>query len=109
MSIAGLKKAHLRCVGRVFPRLGWQAVTVPCGESPKEGMHELLIRRQREGYNREREIRLPILRVAIQFGRMPRARRVLSQTLGKISKMNLKEKIFADIVKKSCFEIWRLF
>lgn len=48
-----------------------QAVNVQCGESSKEGVDELSIRRQKEGYNNEREICLPILRVSIQFGRMP--------------------------------------
>lgn len=81
------EERELRCVGGVFPQRGdGQAVNVRCGERSKEGMHELSIRRQKEGYHNGREN-------ALSQGR------VLSQIFGKRSQMNLKEKIFAYLEK----------
>lgn len=47
-------------------------------------MPQLLIRRQREEVTVKKEIGLPSLRVSIQFWRMLSARRVPSQTFGKV-------------------------
>lgn len=70
MSIPGLKEGNSDVWEGCSHSSDGQAVNVRCGGRSKEGMHELSIRRQKEGYHNEREICLPILRVSIQFGRM---------------------------------------